>query len=425
MDESLLNNRKTNFHKKTKGGKKMKSKLAFSMLIFALMLSFLLVNNSFAEIEFFQLSNYDAAQHYTTSGEFPDDFLDDPATTTVDESKPDQQSIGALKRGADRVPIIKFVVTDAEGDATLRSVTFRYNGINVTDIESSLSLYEVTYDGNNLDTANLRKVSSRAGENVTFSINIAINQPKSFIVTLNISSSASSYNVDLIATGATGDNFTNTLINPDPTGEAQIDATAPTLNIVEYDKGTKVLTMTFADGGVASPRVNVIHIDDDDDTVFKVNLSKLRIQDQDDGNQISLAGVTFLYPDYVSGPTDDFEIPSSNADANKADANMVKLKLTSAQSADFENKFPDGGTRIPELDILAGALTDHVFGNSIAEDLNNPITITAQDNIPPKLLAAVDKPVKLNAETRELTLLFDEAVYGRDVQISRIYIMNY
>jgi hypothetical protein len=260
---------------------------------------------------------------------------------------------------------------------------------------------------------------------------------------VNVSSSAESFNVDFVVVDVDAVNLTVGALPIDPAGEAEIDATAPTLDpnavpaSVTYDKGTKVLTMTFKDGNVTPPRVNVIDRDDGD-VEWKVDLSKLRIQDEIDGSEISLVGAKFLYDDYVSGPTDDYEIPSTDltaADEARADTNVVKIKLTSAQSADFENKFPTvevGGemkykneNREAELDILAGALMDHVFDNQIAEDLDNRISPTAVDTVPPKLLPAVDKPIKLNAETRELTLKFDEAIYGRGVDLSKIYIMNY
>ena len=55
-------------------------------------------------------------------------------------------------------------------------------------------------------------------------------------------------------------------------------------------------------------------------------------------------------------------------------------------------------------------------------------TISAEDTVPPKLLADEDKPVKFDSKTRELTLDFDEpidAVPATDVNLDKIYIMNY
>jgi len=60
--------------------------------------------------------------------------------------------------------------------------------------------------------------------------------------------------------------------------------------------------------------------------------------------------------------------------------------------------------------------------------LDNVISVSAADTVPPKLLPEEDKPVKFNYKTRVLTLDFDEpinAVPSTDVKLNKIYIMNY
>ncbi|MBC8235867.1 hypothetical protein H8E77_40480, partial [bacterium] len=182
----------------------MKVKFAFRMLILALMLGFLAVNNSFAEIKFTQLSVYDPNTtpdgHYTTSGEFPGGF--DDASEASAESKPDQLTIGALKKGAPNVPLLKVEVTGEAGDLTyLETLTVVYTGQRQLDIGNQAIIYKANYhDNDDLKSTSFINEGSIASGSITFRIpasTILAGTTVNYIIALDISSSAGSNNVDL------------------------------------------------------------------------------------------------------------------------------------------------------------------------------------------------------------------------------------
>ena len=435
----------------------MKARFAFSLLILALMLGFLTVNNSFASITFEQLSVYDLDQHYTTSGVYPDDF--DDASEASADSKPDQWTIGALKRGAGNVPILKVEVTGEAGGTTLETLTVRYTGTRLADIGPYASMYEAIYHPNgDLKSAILLNESSIASGEITFRIppsTIPAGETKTYVIVLDIASGAGSYDVDLRVKAVNGypstgfigegeipdaDDIGNigTVTTPDPAGYAHIDATAPGLIVTagvtpSYDLGTKILTLKFSDGGgigtITNPRVNVID-KSDGDTVWRIDLSKIKIRAFDDSPSMGLGGASLMYPD-----ESDF-IPSFDADEGLADQSpgsqpvgladedyygVVKIKLTAVQDAIIQNDIlPEG---IPEI-YINSALTDYQFDNAIGEIKDKPLNIIG-DVMPPMLVD--EMPVKFNDQAKVLSLSFTEtidAVPASDVDLSKLKIKN-
>ena len=440
-----------------------------------------------AGVWFSQLSVYDLnqADHYDNKpGVYPDDY--------DAKAKTDPYFTGAIKRGSNNVPILKIMIeppVDAEWNFT--GLKLRYVGASSLDIGTTCSIYETTYEDGDEDgdgvpseliSGTFVSLASFVGSDVTFYLGEII--PKdgtgTYVVVLDIKPNAGSNRVDLRVLEVNETEVAETPIiddavihKPNPPGYGWIDAKKPTLDLVEYDKGTKVLTMVFKDSAVVTgeefdTRINVVDRSDGKAT-WKVDLSKLRIQDEDDKNQIDLDSAKFLYPDYPGGYPDysesppdaaDYEIPSTDlrhsdkaidtndptsiwyqypyplgddTRVNRADqinpryAGVVKIKLTSGQGADFENKLKG---KTPELDILANALMDYVFDNQIAEDLNNSISIVPPegDIVPPSLLTNKDKPVKFDYVSKVLTLDFNEtidAITTNAVNLSKIYIMNY
>jgi len=413
-------------------------------------------------IEFVQLSKYYTmpegdqvpvgTTHYTTSGRFPDDF--DDASETSPDSKPDQVVIGALKRGADNVPMMKVVVTgNSAGTTVLESLTVSYAGTRLVDVGSYASLYEAFYHPNGeLKSAILKYERSIADGTVTFEIAdsvIPANGTRNFIVVLDIASGAGTYDVDLRAKAINGypeigfiengeivpNGNIGEVVTPNPDGYAHIDASAPELIVTadvtpEYDTATKVLTLKFKDGGgigtITKPRVNVV-ADSDGDTAWKVDLSKIKIRAVDDLPSLTnLTGASFLYPDYPGGTVDptDYEIEDKWADAdgdlaNQAAGNygVVKIKLTAAQDVFIQHNILPEETEI----YINGALKDYRFGNAIGE-LENTLHVIG-DATSPSL--AEKKPVSFDYKTQVLTLTFNESIDASEVELANIYIMNY
>jgi len=223
---------------------------------------------------------------------------------------------------------------------------------------------------------------------------------------------------------APSQNLTDPLQNVLATGYSHIDALGPELVVTSgvtpvYDTGTKILTLEFTDDGafngtsvddVPTPRVNVID-KDGDNTVWKVNLSKIKIRAADNSPSLTdLTGASFLYPDGT-------EIPDENPDEVKADQSTVKIKLTPAQDAFIQDSIlPEA----PEI-YINGALTDYNFGNAIGE-VEKALYIEG-DLEKPSLVA--DKPVSFDYTTGVLELIFKESIDTTEVDLEKIYIMNY
>jgi hypothetical protein len=159
------------------------------MLILALMLGFLVVNDSFASITFEQLSVYDLDQHYTTSGVYPDDFDD----ATPASAKEDQDTIGALKKGASNVPILKVVVTGEVGGTTLETLTLSYTGKRLADIGTDVTIYEAIYhdppNETKLKEAVLENEVAKGNGTITLRVTpsvIAEGDTRTYVVVLDI-----------------------------------------------------------------------------------------------------------------------------------------------------------------------------------------------------------------------------------------------